>query len=222
MTMTAPRKIMLATDLTPAGDRAFDRAVELAQEWDADLIVLHVVESNAARPWGIDRRMHNVEPEMDRLLRAAKTEGLAQEIALCANLRIVRAALLRFTIRETGEAQRVADSEALRELGIEIELAALPHPPAEERARTGKPSQKPSLEEAGKPPIPAPSTEPRTAVPSGQHQPVPVTGEEQLEETPSALVQAAMTTLAAFLVGVVGSIIIARGERTRPIVKKRN
>jgi len=72
MTMTAPRKIMLATDLTPAGDRAFDRAVELAQEWDADLIVLHVVESNAARPWGIDRRMHNAETEMDRLVRSAK------------------------------------------------------------------------------------------------------------------------------------------------------
>jgi nucleotide-binding universal stress UspA family protein len=71
MTALTPRKIMLATDLTPAGDRAFDRAVELAQEWDAELIVLHVVESNAARPWGIDRRMHNAETEMDRLVRSA-------------------------------------------------------------------------------------------------------------------------------------------------------
>lgn len=92
---------------------------------------------------------------------------------------------------------------------------------AEERARTGKSSQKPSLEAAGKPPVPTPSTEPRTAVPSSQLRPVPVTGEEQIGETPPTLVQAAMPTLAAFLVGIVGSIIIARGERTRPIVKKR-
>lgn len=72
MITSAPRKIMLATDLTPAGDRAFDRAVELAQEWDAELVVLHVVESSAARPWGMDRRIRNAETEMDRLVRSAK------------------------------------------------------------------------------------------------------------------------------------------------------
>ena len=72
MTTLAPRKIMLATDLTPAGDRAFDRAVELAQEWDAELVILHVVESGAVRPWGIDQRMRNVATEMDRLVRSAK------------------------------------------------------------------------------------------------------------------------------------------------------
>jgi len=71
MTTLTPRKIMLATDLTPAGDRAFDRAVELAQEWDAELIILHVVESGAVRPWGIDQRMRNVATEMDRLVRSA-------------------------------------------------------------------------------------------------------------------------------------------------------
>lgn len=72
MTTSAPRKVMLATDLTPAGDRAFDRAVELAQEWDAELIVLHVVESSAMRPWGMDRRIRNAETELDRLARSAK------------------------------------------------------------------------------------------------------------------------------------------------------
>ena len=72
MTISAPHRIMLATDLTPAGDRAFDRAVELAKEWDAELIVLHVVESSAVRPWGIDQRMRNAETEMDRLVRSAK------------------------------------------------------------------------------------------------------------------------------------------------------
>ena len=39
-----PRRVMLATDLTPACDRAFDRAVQLAQEWDAELIICHVIE----------------------------------------------------------------------------------------------------------------------------------------------------------------------------------
>lgn len=72
MTTSAPRKIVLATDLTPAGDRAFDRAVELALEWDAELVVLHVVESSAARPWDIDWRMRNAETEMDRLVRSAR------------------------------------------------------------------------------------------------------------------------------------------------------
>ncbi len=28
-----PRNILLATDLTPASDRAFDRAIQLAAEW---------------------------------------------------------------------------------------------------------------------------------------------------------------------------------------------
>jgi len=72
MTTSTPHRIMLATDLTPAGDRAFDRAVELAKEWDAELVVLHVVESSAVRPWGIDQRMRNAETEMDRLVRSAR------------------------------------------------------------------------------------------------------------------------------------------------------
>jgi len=72
MTTSVPRKIMLATDLTPAGDRAFDRAVELASEWKADLIVLHVAESSSVRPWGMGRRIRNAETEMEVLVRSAK------------------------------------------------------------------------------------------------------------------------------------------------------
>ncbi len=66
-----PRRIMLATDLTPAGDRAFDRGVQLAEEWNADLIVCHVIESSAARPWGMERRVRNAESELDRLVRTS-------------------------------------------------------------------------------------------------------------------------------------------------------
>lgn len=69
-----PRRIMLATDLTPACDRAFDRAVQLAGQWEAELIVCHVIESSARRPWGIDRRIRNAELEMDRLMRTSPAQ----------------------------------------------------------------------------------------------------------------------------------------------------
>jgi len=78
MTSTSPRRVMLATDLTPAGDRAFDRAVQLAEEWNADLVVCHVIESSAARPWGMDRRVRNAETELDRLVR---TSPLTRQVA---------------------------------------------------------------------------------------------------------------------------------------------
>lgn len=43
-----PRTIVLATDLSARCDRAFDRAVALARRWDAELIALTVVETDAA------------------------------------------------------------------------------------------------------------------------------------------------------------------------------
>ena len=45
-----PRAILLATDLDGRCDRALDRAVALAREWQAKLIVLTVVEPPAAPP----------------------------------------------------------------------------------------------------------------------------------------------------------------------------
>ena len=38
-----PRKIMLATDLSGRGDRALDRATGLANEWGAELLVVHAL-----------------------------------------------------------------------------------------------------------------------------------------------------------------------------------
>ena len=67
-----PQNIMLATDLTPASDRAFDRAVQLATEWDAMLTVCHVVEASSLRPWGIEHRIAIAETEVDRLLRGCE------------------------------------------------------------------------------------------------------------------------------------------------------
>ncbi|WP_020648751.1 universal stress protein [Solimonas variicoloris] len=48
------RRILLATDLGCRSDRAFDRAVQLAQQWDATLIVLYVAphaDSYVAPSW---------------------------------------------------------------------------------------------------------------------------------------------------------------------------
>jgi nucleotide-binding universal stress UspA family protein len=44
-----PRKILCATDLTPLCDRATDRAIELARLWQANLVVLHVVDDTRLR-----------------------------------------------------------------------------------------------------------------------------------------------------------------------------
>jgi nucleotide-binding universal stress UspA family protein len=39
-----PQSILLATDLSPRCDRALDRAVFLAEQWQSKLIILHVIE----------------------------------------------------------------------------------------------------------------------------------------------------------------------------------
>ena len=39
-----PKKILLATDLSARCDRAFDRAVTLATQWNAQLVAVHVME----------------------------------------------------------------------------------------------------------------------------------------------------------------------------------
>ncbi|MDT3686448.1 MAG: universal stress protein [Pseudorhodoplanes sp.] len=47
-----PKKILLATDLSPRCDRALDRAVLLAELWQAKLIILNVLED--VRSWDTD------------------------------------------------------------------------------------------------------------------------------------------------------------------------
>jgi nucleotide-binding universal stress UspA family protein len=42
--------------------------VQLAHEWDAELIICHVIESSALRPWGIEQRVRNTGVELDRLV----------------------------------------------------------------------------------------------------------------------------------------------------------
>lgn len=44
-TFTPPKKILLATDLSARSDRALDRAVQLARQWGAGLVVVHALET---------------------------------------------------------------------------------------------------------------------------------------------------------------------------------
>lgn len=39
-----PRRILLATDLSGRGDRALDRATQLAHQWGAELVIVHALE----------------------------------------------------------------------------------------------------------------------------------------------------------------------------------
>ena len=48
---TPPRRVVLATDLSGAGDRALDRAVDLVREWDAELLIVHALETDAGLDW---------------------------------------------------------------------------------------------------------------------------------------------------------------------------
>ncbi len=62
--------ILLATDLTPASEPATDRAIELAGQLGASLLVMHVLEerTGALRRTGLVRR--SVEDREDRALAA--------------------------------------------------------------------------------------------------------------------------------------------------------
>ena len=42
-----PKRILLATDLSGRGDRALDRATQLASQWDAELIIVHALEGDS-------------------------------------------------------------------------------------------------------------------------------------------------------------------------------
>lgn len=82
---TRPRHILLATDLTAAGDRAFDRALLLAREWSASLALCHVVEASSLQPIGIERRIRNVESEMadlEQRARAALRQTVSRHVLI--------------------------------------------------------------------------------------------------------------------------------------------
>ena len=73
-----PRTLLLATDLTPACDRAFDRAVQLARQWGAHLTVVHVVETGDREVIGVSRRTSSASSEMARLLETVRAQDNLQ------------------------------------------------------------------------------------------------------------------------------------------------
>lgn len=50
----SPARLMLATDLSGRGDRALDRAIGLANDWGAELVVVHALEEEALYGGGRD------------------------------------------------------------------------------------------------------------------------------------------------------------------------
>lgn len=45
-----PRRVLLATDLGPDGDRALERALQICEAWNARLLILHVREQESEEP----------------------------------------------------------------------------------------------------------------------------------------------------------------------------
>ncbi|MEO1168127.1 MAG: universal stress protein [Pseudomonadota bacterium] len=61
----ADRVILFATDLTARCDRPLDRAIQLAREWDAKLVLLHVLESQSVTPENIAAAEQRVRQDIE-------------------------------------------------------------------------------------------------------------------------------------------------------------
>jgi nucleotide-binding universal stress UspA family protein len=82
MSSHLPRTILLASDLTSRGDRARDRAWQLARDWRAALHVVHVVAPPPAAPAGIDPEVWSQRHDEARqdALRLIRRDILAGEL----------------------------------------------------------------------------------------------------------------------------------------------
>lgn len=77
-----PGAVLLATDLTARSDRALDRAVQLARQWSAELVVLVVLpaEASFSRPnalQGDEADDSQAPPTPEQMLRAQAERDLA-------------------------------------------------------------------------------------------------------------------------------------------------
>lgn len=64
-----PKRLLLATDLSPRGDRALERAVQLAGEWGSELHVLNVVENELLPQAHLRREVAARESEAEAMVR---------------------------------------------------------------------------------------------------------------------------------------------------------
>ena len=85
--MKAPRRILLATDLTPASTPAFEEALRIAQERETDLILAHAYQlPNLGQPVALAGEAYDA---MDRQLRQA-AERKMEKLVAEARLRKIR------------------------------------------------------------------------------------------------------------------------------------
>jgi nucleotide-binding universal stress UspA family protein len=97
---TAPRHLLLATDLSARCDRALDRAALLAQEWRAELVALNVLNL-AAFP---DQALAWISGASDEQLLHVARQHLAHDLSaakVSATLRLMRSEDATAAIRET-------------------------------------------------------------------------------------------------------------------------
>lgn len=95
-----PHHVLLATDLSARCDRALDRAAQLADEWRAELMALHVLDP-AASP---DQALAWISGENDEQLMRVAQQQLAHDLAaanVSATLRLECRPDVTATIRET-------------------------------------------------------------------------------------------------------------------------
>ena len=78
-TVKAPRRILLATDLSARCDRALDRAAQLARQWQVPLLVVHAMASESTDLWLFD----DAPPAMDamQLIRQRIENDLRGDVA---------------------------------------------------------------------------------------------------------------------------------------------
>lgn len=99
-TRDIPHRLLLATDLSARCDRALDRAAQLAEEWQAELVALNVLDP-AASP---DQALAWISGESDEQLLHVARQQLAHDLATAnvpATLRLVRSDDASAAIRET-------------------------------------------------------------------------------------------------------------------------
>ena len=90
-----PGPILLATDLSARGDRALDRALQLAKELDTKLVVLHVMESHGVSPrlttpvWRRLAADHKAVAERE-LAEDLANAGVATEVVVVSGDPLVR------------------------------------------------------------------------------------------------------------------------------------
>jgi nucleotide-binding universal stress UspA family protein len=84
-----PRRLLFATDFSDASERARDYALQLAKAFDADLTVLHVLESPPPYPYPVsllESARALVEVELDRITDAFRHAGVrAERVLLCGS-----------------------------------------------------------------------------------------------------------------------------------------